>query len=137
MSKLILMSIKTKYAKEIFNGTKKYEYRRKSIGEKNLNNKIYIYSSQEEKAIIGYIIIDKILEGDINYILNETNNLNNKDIIDYFECSSKCFALQIKEYVKLDNLIKLDDIKKIDRSFNVPQFYRYIKENEYLYKLLK
>ena len=60
MEPVLLMSIKTKYAKQIFQGIKKYEFRRKSIGEKNCNKKIYIYSSKDDKAIIGYIIIDKI-----------------------------------------------------------------------------
>ena len=76
MEQLILISIKTKYANQIFNGTKLYEYRRKSIGEKNCNKKIFVYSSEEEKAIVGYIVVDKILEGNINYILEETNNKN-------------------------------------------------------------
>ena len=31
MEQLMLISIKTKYANQIFNGTKLYEYRRKSI----------------------------------------------------------------------------------------------------------
>lgn len=57
MSKLILMSIKTNYAKEIFNGTKKYEYRRKSIGEKNLNNKIYIYTLLKKKKQLLVILL--------------------------------------------------------------------------------
>ena len=33
---------------------------------------------------MGYIIVDKILEGNIDYILDATNNKNNGDIIDYF-----------------------------------------------------
>ena len=39
MQENLLMSIKTKYANKIFDGTKIYEFRRKSIGEKNLNLK--------------------------------------------------------------------------------------------------
>ena len=72
MEQLILISIKTKYANQIFNGTKLYEYRRKSIGEKNCNKKIFVYSSEEEKAIVGYIIVDKILE--LNKLLFEKSN---------------------------------------------------------------
>lgn len=95
MEKLILMSIKTKYANQIFNGTKKYEYRRRTIGEKNLGKKIYIYSSEIEKAIVGYIIVNKIIEGTSNYVLEETKNENNQDIIKYFKDCSKCYALKI------------------------------------------
>ena len=68
MNKL-LISIKTKYADKIFNGTKIYEFRRKSIGEKNINKKIYVYSSEKDRSIIGYITFDKVLKGDLEYDL--------------------------------------------------------------------
>ena len=96
MEQLILISIKTKYANQIFNGTKLYEYRRKSIGEKNCNKKIFVYSSEEEKAIVGYIIVDKILEGNIDYILEATNNKNNGDIEMKSYITIYCFQINIK-----------------------------------------
>ena len=89
MEQLILISIKTKYANQIFNGTKLYEYRRKSIGEKNCNKKIFVY------------------------------------------------ALKIVKAVKFKTPIYLREIKKEEKNFVVPQFYRYIKENEYIYEELK
>lgn len=137
MDQLMLISIKTKYANQIFNGTKLYEYRRKSIGEKNCNKKIFVYSSEEDKAIVGYIIINKILEGNINYILETTNNKNNSDIINYFNGCDKCYALKIAKAVKLKRPFYLNEIKKEEKNFVVPQFYRYIKENEYIYEKLK
>ena len=137
MNQELLMSIKTKYANQIFDGTKKYEFRRKSIGSKNCNKKIYIYSSEEEKAIVGYIIIDKILEGDLNYILKETNYLNSKDIIEYFDGCDICYALHISETHRFSTPIKLKDIKINYEKFVVPQFYRYLKINEPIYEKLK
>lgn len=137
MEQLMLISIKTKYANQIFNGIKLYEYRRKSIGEKNCNKKIFVYSSEEEKAIVGYIIVEKIFEGDIDYILEVTNNKNNGDIIDYFNSCNKCYALKIASAIKFKTPIYLSEIKNIDKNFVVPQFYRYIKENEYIYEELK
>ena len=47
MDEFLLMSIKTKYANQIFDGTKSFEFRRKSIGNKNCNKKIYIYIHQK------------------------------------------------------------------------------------------
>lgn len=136
MEKLILMSIKTKYANQIFNGIKKYEFRRKNIGEKNCNKKIIIYSSEKEKAIIGYIIVEKILVGDINFILDATNNKNNSEIINYFNKCDKCYAFKISHAIKYEKPLTLEEIKKYDKNFVVPQFYRYIKSNEYIYDKL-
>lgn len=136
MNELMLISIKTKYANQIFEGTKKYEYRRKSIGEKNCNKRIYVYSSEKDKAIIGYIIVDKIIEGDADYVLKNTDNENNSDLLAYFEGNDKCYALKIESTCKFKQPIYLNEIKSNDQNFVVPQFYRYIKENEYIYKML-
>lgn len=133
MNNLLLMSIKTKYANEIFNGTKKYEYRRSSINEKNLNKKIIIYSAGLDKAIIGYMIIDKIIKGNINYIIKETNP-KESNINDYFKNAKICYAMHIKEYHRFNNPITLNEMRKIDINILIPQYYRYIKEKEPLYK---
>ena len=136
-NELLLMSIKTKYANQIFAGTKKYEFRRKSIGEKNCHKKIYIYSSEEEKTIVGYIVVDKILNGDLEKIQALTNSFNNKDMENYFNGCEDCYALQISEHHKFIKPIKLEDIKRQYNKFVVPQFYRYIKEEEPIYDLLE
>lgn len=136
-NELLLMSIKTKYAKEIFDGTKRYEFRRKSIGDNNCHKRIYIYSSGEEKAIIGYMVVDGIISGSLEDILVETKTPNSEEMIDYYRGVSVCYALHIGEYHKFIKPIKLTDIKEIDREFVAPQFYRYIKADEVLYKLLR
>ena len=136
-NELLLMSIKTKYASRIFAGTKEYEFRRKSIGEKNCYKKIYIYSSEEENAIVGYIIVDKILNGNLKKIQALTNSFNNKGMENYFNGCEGCYALHISEYHKFIKPIKLADIKNQYKKFVVPQFYRYIKEEEPIYDLLE
>ncbi len=135
--KLLLMSIKTKYVKQIFAGTKHYEFRRKSIGEKNCNKKIYIYSAEEEKAIVGYIVVDKILNGDLKRIQKLTFGYNDKDIENYFRDCEICYALHIDNYHKFIKPIELKDIKSKDKDFVIPQFYRYIRFSEPLYSLLE
>ena len=136
-NELLLMSIKTKYAAQIFDGTKEYEFRKKSIGEKNCYKKIYIYSSEKEKAIVGYMIVDKILSGNLEKIQALTNSFNNKGMENYFNGCEECYALHISEYHKFIKPIKLADIKNQYKKFVVPQFYRYIKEEEPIYDLLE
>ena len=136
-NELLLMSIKTKYANRIFAGTKEYEFRRKSIGEKNCYKKIYIYSSGEEKAIVGYIIVDKIINGNLKKIQLLTNCFNNKDMENYFNGCEECYALHISEHHKFIKPIELEDIKSQYKKFVVPQFYRYIREEEPIYDLLE
>ena len=133
----LLMSIKTKYADQIFSGTKEYEFRRKSIGEKNCHKKIYIYSSGKEKAIVGYIVVDKILKGNFKQIQELTNNSDLKDIEDYFHDCNICNALHISEYYQFVKPIELKDIKNKYKDFAIPQFYRYIRYEEGINTLLE
>ena len=137
MQEYILMSIKTKYANQIFEGAKLYEYRRKSIGSKNIGKIIFIYSSEYARQIIGYITIDSIIAGNLDYVLDYTNNKDNLDIIKYFNNASRCYALKIDKIYKFNNPITLEEIKKLDNKFVIPQYYRYLKEAEVMYNILK
>lgn len=135
MNNLILMSIKTKYADEIFNGNKKYEYRKSSIDENNLNKKIFIYSAGISKSIIGYLTIDNILVGNIDYIVEKTKP-NESNIKEYFKNSKNCYALHINKVHRFSNPITLKELKKLDQNFAIPQYYRYIKPGNKIYNLL-
>lgn len=137
MNEVLLMSIKTKYVKQIFAGIKRFEFRRKSIGDKNCNKKIYIYSSGVDKAIVGYILVDKILKGDVNYIIEETKCSDYQDITKYFDGCNECYALHINEFHEFLEPIKLDCIKYKYEKFVIPQFYRYIKCQEPIYAELE
>lgn len=135
MSEYLLMSIKTKYEVKIFNGTKTYEFRRKSIGEKNLNKRVYIYSSEVKREIVGYVVFDEILSGSAEYLVNKTNYDDMNGIIEYFD-GSDGYALHIREYYKFVRPIKLNEIKNEHVDFVIPQFYRYLNVKESIYDKL-
>lgn len=50
---------------------------------------MFVYSSEVEKTIVGYIVIENILERNIDYILKTINNKNNVEIIKYFSSCDK------------------------------------------------
>lgn len=54
-NKIIVMSIMSYYAKQIFDETKSYEFRKSPLRKEDLDKKIYVYSAKEDKAIIGYM----------------------------------------------------------------------------------
>lgn len=136
-NEFLLMSIKTKYANKIFGGTKAYEYRSRSIGDKNLNKFCLIYSSEEDKSVIGYVIFDKIIEGPYEELVNKTNPESIDRLKNYLKDKYKGFALHVKEYKRFNKSITLDELRKNNNKFNIPQYYRYIKEDEYLYTVAK
>lgn len=102
----MLISINPQHVENIFNGTKKYEYRK--IRCKQDVDKIIIYSTYPIKKIVGEAKVEKILEDSPDNIWEETKNYSGIDLKfyqQYFKDRSKAIAY------------KLTNIKK----YNIPQ----------------
>ena len=81
--RIAIISIMTYYAKQIFDETKLYEFRKSPLKKELLDKKIYVYSAKEDKAIIGYFKVSDILNGNTSKILELTGYDKRKDGIDY------------------------------------------------------
>ena len=97
--RIAIISIMTYYAKQIFDETKLYEFRKSPLKKELLDKKIYVYSAKEDKAIIGYFKVSDILNGNTSKILELTGYDKRKDgteIVDYFgKNNPNCFALHL------------------------------------------
>lgn len=136
MEKLVILSIQSYYANQIFSGSKFFEFRKKPLKESLLNKDIFIYSAKDDKAIIGTIKVSSILQGNIDEILKETgyDKRNDKDeIIKYFKNSKNCYALQLFDVKRFKNPISLAELKSIKNNITMPQYYKYIYEDNPLY----
>ena len=119
----ILLSIKPIYAEKIFNGEKKYEFR-KRLPNKNID-KVYLYVSSPVKKIIGFFETDKILIKNVLELWNETKNVAGIDYqtySNYFKNYEVGMALHIKKYTLFSEPI--DPYKKF-KEFNPPQSFSY------------
>lgn len=120
----ILMSIKPEYVKKIFDGTKKYEYRKTKCKIKP--TKIIVYTSSPIKKVVGEIIIEDILYDKKEIIWDKTKvsgGIEKKNYDKYFEKKEDAIAYKIKEYIKYDSPKELSE-------YNIkyaPQSYVYIK----------
>ncbi len=122
----ILLSIKPQFAEKIFNGTKKFEYR-KSIFKNKEINKVVVYASAPIQRVIGEFVIDEILEDNIKSLWNQTkefSGINEEFYFKYFKSKEKGFAIKIKEVNKYE--IPLS----IQNDFNIiypPQSFMYLE----------
>jgi predicted transcriptional regulator len=122
----VLLSIKPKYVKSIFEGEKRYEFR-KSIFKHRDIDRIYIYSSSPVKKIVATFEIGKILENhpiDLWENVKDFAGINDQDFFAYFKGKSKAFAIEIKNLREFD--IPIDPRATI-RGFVPPQSYCYFK----------
>ncbi len=77
MKKNVIISIKPQYVKQILNGTKKFEYRKRIF--KQEVNKVYIYESSPHQRIVGYFKYSGTLSGTPYEIWESTSKLGGID----------------------------------------------------------
>ena len=120
----VLLSIKPEYVEKIFNGTKKYEFR-KSLFKRRDITIVVIYASSPLKRVVGEFEIENILSDDVNTVWEQTKNysgITKAFYYSYFQKSKTANAIQIGRLTKYEISRPLSD-------FNIhqaPQSFCYI-----------
>lgn len=116
----MLISINPEHVENIFNGSKKYEYRK--IRCKQDVDKIIIYSTYPIMKVVGEAKVEKILEDSPDNIWEETKNYSGIDLNfyqKYFKDRSKAIAYKLTNIKKYNNPKELSSygIKAAPQSF--------------------
>jgi predicted transcriptional regulator len=94
----VLLSIKPEFALKIFNGSKRYEYRR-AIFKNQEVSRVIVYASDPIKRIIGEFEIEDILHDETQVLWVKTKNhagISEKRFFEYFANKSKGYAIKVK-----------------------------------------
>lgn len=122
----VLLSIKPEFVERIFDGSKKYEYR-KSIFKRSGVRAVVIYASTPVKRVVGEFLIEDILTDDIDTIWELTKNqsgITRTEFQLYFHQKTLANAIKIGAVTKYDNPMLLSDLN----IENAPQSYCYISD---------
>ena len=120
----VLLSIKPKFANKIFDGTKKYEFR-KSIFKRDDIKTVVVYASSPVQQVIGEFEIENILHEEVDLLWQRTQQFAgiDKDFYDdYFADKEMAFAIQVGKTRKFRNPKRLADYN-IDYA---PQSFAYL-----------
>ena len=136
---ILLLSIHPEFAHKIFHGTKTAELRR--IRPRVARNDIIlIYVTSPVSALSGAVKVQevitaspKILWGKIRCNAGVSWNKFNE----YYEGSSKAFAILFEDAFPFSNVIKLCKLKKIIPNFHPPQSYLYLRKEKKFLNLFK
>lgn len=122
----VLLSIKPKYVKEIFEGNKKYEYRKRIYKNESIDT-IVVYSSSPTKKIVGEIKIKDILVDSPLKIWESTkkhSGIDKSDYFKYFAGKSQAYALVIDDTILYNKPL---DLLEYDSKLKYPpQSFIYI-----------
>lgn len=122
----VLLSIKPEYAFKIFNGSKKYEFRKVIFKNPNVRT-VVVYASWPVKQVIGEFDIDGILSLEPDQIWDKTkkfSGISEEFFYEYFKNRNVAHAIKIREARLYDQPLGISE------NFNVipPQSYVYLGE---------
>lgn len=101
----VLLSIKPEFAEKIFEGTKKYEFRRALFKDPSIK-KVVVYASSPVQKVIGEFEIEKVLNMEINELWRKTHmhsGISKSYFFEYFNDKTFGYAIKImstKRYKK-------------------------------------
>lgn len=120
----VLLSIKPEFANKIFNGSKKFEFRRVIFKSPDVKT-IIVYASSPVQKVIGEFEIEEILNEDLNSLWEKTKDfagIPEQFFFEYFGEKHKGFAIRIKKTKKYKTPLCLQ------KEFNIspPQSFAYV-----------
>ena len=137
---LYLMSIRPKYAYQIFTGRKKFELRR-WIGIPVVEGAvIVVYVSGSVKALMGEFRAGRIITGTPQRVWNEIMKYEShgieRDAWPYIAGAKKAMAIEVLEPRLYQRPVKLDELRQIFPRFAPPLSFRVLHLEEPLYRFL-
>ena len=122
----VLLSIKPEFAFKIFDGEKKFEFRKVIFKNPDIRT-VVVYASSPVQQVIGEFEIDDILSSSPDEIWELTKNysgISEMYFHEYFENRLVAHAIKIKNTKRYKRPMSLKE------DFNVlpPQSYMYLKE---------
>jgi predicted transcriptional regulator len=122
----VILSIKPEFAEKIFEGTKKFEFRRSVFKNKNVKT-VVVYASSPIQKVIGEFEIETILNDNLQQLWDLTKDysgITENFFFDYFQNKEKGFAIKIKKTKKYQKSLSLKD----DFNASPPQSFMYLEE---------
>ena len=132
----VLLSIKPEFVREIFQGRKKFEYR-KNVFTKHVTQ-VVVYSTKPEGMIVGEFSVKRIFSVQSGFLLSDTpeklwektsfvSGISKEFFDQYFKGRDKGYALQIENPVLYKKPINPFDVFT---SFVAPQSFKYLEEDD-------
>lgn len=121
----VVLSIKPEFAFKIFDGSKKFEFRKTIFKNKDVTS-VIVYASSPVQKVIGEFEIGKIFNNDLETLWSltkEHSGITEDFFYEYFSEREKGFAIQVKNKKKY----KEPKCLKTDFNLHPPQSFVYVK----------
>ncbi len=121
----VILSIKPEFAFKIFDGTKRYEFRRSLFKNKDVKS-VVVYASAPVSKVIGEFEIDRILYDDLDSLWADTkkeSGISKEYYYQYFTGKNRGYAIRVKRIRKYDKHLCI----RKEYGLNPPQSFAYVR----------
>ena len=122
----VILSIKPKYVQRIISKEKLFEFRKAIFKSVDHPSRVYIYSSDPVKKIVGYFTISEIIKDhprQLWYKCKHASGIPEEDFFEYFFQKQEGYAIAINEVTVFDNPLEPTEMIK---NFTPPQSFAYV-----------
>src|SRR5690606_2723691 len=120
----VLLSIKPQFAELIFEGKKRFEFRKAIFKNKDIKT-VVVYASSPMQKVIGEFEIDMIINDQLDTLWEKTSQyagIDREYFYDYFTDREKGYAIKIKKTKRYKEPMCL----KADFKLHPPQSFLYL-----------
>jgi len=121
----VILSIKPQFCKLIFDGVKRYEYRKRVFKRGDID-KVYVYASSPICKVIGYFTVDGIINDTVFKVWDMTHEYGGIErgyYDSYFNGCDNGYAIKIDKVILFS--VPIDPYIELD-NFHAPQNYIYV-----------
>jgi len=132
--KALLVSIRPRFAQQIFAGTKTVELRR-IRPRVQAGDLVVVYASGEQKALVGAFQIAKVYAASPNSIwrrFGTKTGITKAELDIYYSGLETGFAIEVERTWRLPAPVDLAALRRQRGGFHAPQSYRYLDLGEVL-----
>jgi len=125
----VFLPIKPEYAFAIFEGTKKYEFRKAGFGRDV--KRIVVYASSPYKKIIGYFEVKDVHKDNPKALWKRFKpfaGICKDDFFSYFDDKPTGVSIEVKRTISFSKHV---EPKNIFSEFAIPQSFKYLTESEF------
>jgi predicted transcriptional regulator len=134
MPNILLLSIRPEYANKIFDRTKTVELRRVRPRLLNEGDRVVVYVSSPQQAVVGSFKVDNIVEKPVTELWEEVEKLagiSHEDFYDYYQGVRLGVGIFLKDIHRFSQPVELHRLRNKLPNLKPPQSFRYLTDNQF------
>ena len=134
MPNILLLSIRPEYANKIFDRTKTVELRRIRPRLLNEGDRVVVYVSSPQQAVVGSFKVDNIVEKPVTELWEEVEKIagiSHEEFYDYYQGVKLGVGIFLKDIHRFSQPVELHRLRNKLPNLKPPQSFRYLTDNQF------